>query len=63
MATRSDLDVFRNPVVYHSNEHVQHFMESLTGAMLEDTVLCLEAYCILGLEGVYSCGASTKRLR
>ena len=51
MATRSDLDVFGNPVVYHSDERVQHFMESTMGATLEDTMLRLEAYCISGLEG------------
>ena len=51
MVTRSDLDAFGNPVVYHSDECVQHFMESTTGATLEDTMLHLEAYCISGLEG------------
>ena len=64
MATRSDLDAFGNPVVYHSDERVQHFMESTTGATLEDTVLRLEAYCISGLEGEQSAhGMSTGNLR
>ena len=55
MATRGDIDAFGNPVVYHSDDRVKHFIESTTGTTLEDTAIHLEAYCISGLEGERWC--------
>ncbi|RDX40950.1 hypothetical protein OH76DRAFT_1301104, partial [Lentinus brumalis] len=53
VAIRSKMDDYNPPYIFHTNDRIQHYVETVTKTTLPDFAAKLEAHVISGVDGVF----------
>ncbi len=51
VAIRSKMDDYNPPYIFHTNDRIQHYVETVTKTTLPDFAVKLEAHVISGVDG------------